>query len=132
MAGEPIKLTREEVEKWKDSPHKQKVLAEMKKQNPPLRHSNRNQHHKNKHRLRKLRPFRHLPNRNRSHDGIQLKSGSSGRNRRKRNRNNALNRVVGYLPGAFTKKENWLRRSITVPRKNPGNRNPAAEGDRIR
>lgn len=40
MAGEPIKLTREEVEKWKDSPHKQKVLAEMKKQNsPPVQHS---------------------------------------------------------------------------------------------
>lgn len=40
MAGEPIKLTREEVEKWKDSPHKQKVLAEMKKQNsPPVQQS---------------------------------------------------------------------------------------------
>lgn len=36
MAGEPIKLTRQEVEKWKESPHKQQVLAEMKKQDPPV------------------------------------------------------------------------------------------------
>lgn len=35
MAGEPIPVTRKEVEKWPDSPHKQKVLAEMKKHDPP-------------------------------------------------------------------------------------------------